>query len=151
MGYEEEIPPLPTRNDEVAMIKRYADSFIAQPSWEWEQNHSRRITNIAIRDETRKVRKHYWLNFSIGMMLSTPLIYYKGSLFGRSNSGVPYYYRPKHFFTAPKFYNEGRRLKSILFQVALWVAIGSFYANRYTDTTYVDDEHMENYSIPRML
>jgi hypothetical protein len=151
MGYESEIPPIPTRNEEIAMIKRYADSFIAQPSWRFEQNHSRRITNLEIENETHKVTKHYWVNFGIGMILSSPLIYYAGGMFQRSNSGVPFYYRPKYFFTAPKYYNEGKRMKTMLMQIGLWLLIGSFYANRYTNTTFVDDEHMENYKIHKML
>ena len=151
MGYEEEIPPLPTRNDEIAMMKRYADDFLAQPSYKFYQNDSSRKTKLDITGQLNTVKAHYWLNFCIGMLISAPAVYFTGSLFQRTASGVPYYYRPKYFFTMQKYYNQAKSIKTILIQIPLWLVLGFWYANRYTDTSFVDDEHLENYKNYKML
>lgn len=151
MGYEEEIPPLPTRNDELKMIKRYSEDFIAQPSYKLYQNESRRKTNLDISGKVNEVKAHYWFNFGIGMLISAPFIYYSGSFFQRTSSGVPYYYRPKYFYSVKKYYNQSKTSKALMFQISIWLLMGVFYANRYTQSRLLDDEYLDDYKIYKML
>lgn len=151
MGYEEALAPLPTREQELDMIKRYADEFIAQPSYYFIQNMSRRKTDIEIMKEKNKIKKHYYLNLGIGLLVSSPIVYLLGGMFGRTASGVPYVYRPKNTYITPKFYNQDKRVRLILLQVSVWVLLGTYYANRYTNAPFLEDEQLENYRIHKML
>ena len=151
MGYEEEIPPLPTRNDELAMIQKYANEFIAQPSYKIYQNESGRQRSLEHAAQFNDVKKHYWLNFCLGAMIAAPVVYFSASFFQRSSSGVPFYYRPKYYFIDPKTYNQAKRIKTILIQIPLWIGLGLFYASRYTDSSFLHDEHLDNYHTEKML
>lgn len=151
MGYEEDFAAQPSRDQELAMISRYANDFIAQPSYKIYQNMSRRKTDMEIAAEFNKVKRHYWMNFSLGMLIGAPFVYLSSGFFQRTSSGVPYTYRPKYYFTAPKYYNQDKRIRLVLLQVTLWTLFASFYANRYTHSEFLEDEMLENYKVHKML
>lgn len=79
MSYEPELPPVPTREQELNMITAIEDDFIDQSYAKYYMNESLRLNKIEFSETLNEYKKRWWSNFLTGKI---PQItkYYSNSL-----------------------------------------------------------------------
>lgn len=68
MSYEPELPPVPTREEELAMITRIEDDFTNQSYTKYYMNESLRINKLEFSDKLRNYKRRWWGNFFMGKL-----------------------------------------------------------------------------------
>jgi len=119
------------------------DSFLAQPNYKWYMNEPLRQTKLAQAEKINNVRLQWWKNFTIGLLISGPLLIYPFSRrYYRMQSGVPYFHRPKFVLTEKSEYNQARNWTALKKEIPLWLLASWFYAYYFTDFSSLDDEYL---------
>ncbi len=70
MGYEPEVPPIPTRDQEVRYITDLANNFKAQPYTKHYSPEYLRINKMELSESINKTQRSWYSNFIVG---STPI------------------------------------------------------------------------------
>ena len=71
MGYETEIPPIPSRDQELEMIKKIKKSFQEQPYYKYYMNEGLRLRKMEHGKEVNKFQMSFIGNFLRGSLYST--------------------------------------------------------------------------------
>ena len=153
MGFEEVVPKLPTRQEELAMISKMEADWIAQPSYKVYMNEAPRKNKLEFFSEVNNYYRRFLVNFLIGSVISGPIIIMLGRLpyLNRMASGVPFYRSPRYYNIQSRSHNHFRFQKQILIQFPIWAFMSLFYANKYTSTANIDDEYFTNKAFKKML
>jgi hypothetical protein len=145
MGYEPEIPPVPTRPQEVDYIERLADNFRDQPYSKYYSLEYFRQNKMEQAERINRYQKNWYSNFAIGLVVSGTASLALFGLKARKGSGIPWTFRPKMYDTVFRpyayelfHYHVGVR------QVLLSVGGAWWFANRYTDQEQLLDEYYDN-------
>eukprot|EP01017_Pseudomicrothorax_dubius_P000763 TRINITY_DN0_c2559_g1_i1.p1 TRINITY_DN0_c2559_g1~~TRINITY_DN0_c2559_g1_i1.p1 ORF type:complete len:156 (+),score=46.80 TRINITY_DN0_c2559_g1_i1:41-508(+) len=145
MGWEEEVPPKPTREQELQFINDLEKEWLAQPNYKWYMNESLRSKKLDYSTRNNQLTKEWAFHFCVGAALTGLLVLPLGRFFYRWGSGVPTYFRPKMYYAAEMTnYNQYRNVKASSYQVPLWLGLSTAYAYWFTDFSRVDDEYLEN-------
>ena len=67
MGFEEVIPPIPTRQQELEFIENLEKEFKAQPSYKFYMNEAVRRNKIEYSKKLNTYRLNFLMHFSIGI------------------------------------------------------------------------------------
>lgn len=73
MGFEDQIPPVPTRAQELAYIERVEKSFQDQPLYRFYMNEPLRTRKMHLANQINSYRKEWLLNFSYAGLFLTVL------------------------------------------------------------------------------
>ena len=66
MGWEEEIPAIPTRDQEIKFIENLEKDYLSQPNYKFYMSEALRKTKLAESEKINQFRKEFALNFCIG-------------------------------------------------------------------------------------
>jgi len=141
MPHEHKVPPVPTREEELAYIARLEKNFLSQPNYKNYMNESLRTKKLEDSYKINDVRKNWLFHFSIGALVTGLFIFPVGRVFHRYRSGVPHYFRHKMYFVDFDTYLQGRNMKALNYQLPLWAFLSALYANYFTDFAPIDDEY----------
>jgi hypothetical protein len=149
MGYETEIPPVPTRDQELQMIKKIKKSFQDQPYYKFYMNESLRLRKMEHVKELNKFQTSFTGNFFRGSLFSSFFLLPLALLYRRTGNGVPSFFRPKHFVSAGGWdhVHEFRNLRMMKFFVPAWFLCGYAYATIRTSMEPIMDEYYENKAV----
>lgn len=151
MPYETVVPPVPTRDEELAYIAKLEKEFLSQSNLKFYMNEGLRTKKILDSNNINYVRRNWWIHFSMGAIITGLFVFPIGKIFHRFRSGVPHYYRNKMYFVDFDAYNQGRNLKALQYQLPLWFILSSLYAFYFTDFSKLDDEYFENVKVLPMF
>ena len=111
MTWEEEIPAVPSREQEKQFLKELEQNFLDQPNYKWYMNEAIRTRKMGDAELYNSFKRQWLFNFSIGilyliigLLVSGPAIILLGNHFRTNRTGVPSYLRPKFFYTAERQY-----------------------------------------------
>lgn len=161
MGFEDQVPPVPSRQQEIQYIENMKQNFLAQPYHKQYMNEALRETKIEHSNLRNQLRSRFWFNFGLGSVIfgivfvpiSSPYPLDETShvvLPGprRSPLRLLVTYPSLHSYPRPKFkpwtqssYNQNRNLKSLKLYVALVALCSTWYALHFTDYTPAQDEY----------
>eukprot|EP01015_Nassula_variabilis_P016988 TRINITY_DN263_c0_g1_i6.p3 TRINITY_DN263_c0_g1~~TRINITY_DN263_c0_g1_i6.p3 ORF type:complete len:177 (-),score=27.72 TRINITY_DN263_c0_g1_i6:116-646(-) len=146
MGYEDVIPPVPTRQQELEYIKQLEDNFMGQNVTKFYMNEALRTRKIHDSYKMNDTRRHFLMHFCLGLLITGPMVTLVGRLYRRWGSGVPLYFRPKQYYAVANFdYKlQYRNMKSLAIQAPLCLFLSAWYAYRFTDYSKTDDEYLEH-------
>lgn len=71
MGYEPEVPPIPTRDQEVRYITDLANNFKSQPYTKHYSPEYLRINKIELSKSINTTQMNWYANFALGSVLIT--------------------------------------------------------------------------------
>ncbi|KRX01255.1 hypothetical protein PPERSA_07294 [Pseudocohnilembus persalinus] len=143
MGWEERVPPVPTREQEIQFIENYKDELISQPYYKWHANEAQRPLKLEHGQKLNTNYSHWFRNLLIGFVITGPLLIFPfGRTFHRYNSGVPFWNRPKFAFAAKSQFNQARNWAALKQQIPLWIFASWTYAYWTTDFSILDDENL---------
>ena len=151
MPYEQPIPPLPTREQELQSIKNIEKDFLSQPWTKYYMNEALRATKLEDSYKMNYIKKNWYINFCAGALITGLLLFPMGRLFHRFKSGVPHYYRNKMYYVDFDAHNQGRNLKTLQYQLPLWAGLSYWYADYFTDYSLMDDEYYERIKVKKMF
>ena len=66
MGWEEEIPAVPTRDQELKFIKELEENYRQQPNYKFYMSEALRRTKMAESEIINDYRRHFAVNYMIG-------------------------------------------------------------------------------------
>ena len=69
MPYEPEIPPIPTRTQELTMIKNIEDDWLSQRHGQWNMAEADRIAKLELCDKLHVYNRNWYFNFFYGIDL----------------------------------------------------------------------------------
>lgn len=141
MPFEHKVPPVPTRQEEVAYIERLEKNFLSQPNYKNYMNEALRTKKLEDSYKINEVRRNWWFHFSVGALVTGIMIFPVGRIFHRYRSGVPHFFRHKMYFVDFDAYLQGRNTKALIYQLPLWLFSSSLYAYYFTDYGKLDDEY----------
>lgn len=103
MSYESPVPPVPTREEELAIIEKVKKTFDAQKHrWNHiEMVDAHRLRRIQTNDLISKYNGMWWRNFFRGVIMTIPFAILVARTQNHGPYGVPQYYRSV-------WYNKGR-------------------------------------------
>ncbi|EGR27095.1 hypothetical protein IMG5_202120 [Ichthyophthirius multifiliis] len=144
MGYEKKIPPPPTREQELEIIRKTEENFLKQPFYKYYMNEAHRTIKMEFAEKLNENRLHFWRNFFVGLLVTGPIFVIPyGLIFKRMSTGVPFYFVPKYVFAPKQAYDGGRSWHVLKTQVPLWIFLGTAYAYWFTENTVLADEWLE--------
>jgi len=141
MPYENKVPPVPTRAEELAYIERLEKNFLSQPNYKNYMNEALRTKKLEDSYKINTVRKNWLLHFAMGALVTGIFVFPIGRIFHRYRTGVPHYFRFKMYFNDFDAYLQGRNTKALNYQLPLWFFLSALYANYFTDFGLIDDEY----------
>lgn len=148
MGYENPIPPVPTRDQEKQMITALKKSFQDQKNTKLYMNESVRLRKMEKAEQRNLYRLNFWRNFNRGALFSFfPAILTALSL-RRTAGFVPKYFYGKHY-TGKIFnnYHTFRNLHILGGFAPLWIGLSYGYACYFTDIEIVTSEYEKESSV----
>lgn len=149
MSFQAQIPPVPNREQERALITKTEQNFLSQSYNARYMNESVRTAKMEVDANLDIVHSRRWFNFFTGLAISGLFILPLNRLSVRMNSGVPYYYRPKMTtkLVATTYYHQHRAWRTAMYQGGLWVFCGYAYSEYFTDATPHLDEYYEGFKV----
>ena len=151
MPFENNIPPVPTRQEELEYITKLEKEFLGQPFYKNYMNEAIRSKKIDDSYKINYVKSNWWLHFAVGAAITGLLIFPVGRIFHRYKSGVPHFFRNKMYYVDFDHYNQGRNTKALFYQFPLWIFASNMYANYFTDFSPLDDEYFETVKVNKMF
>ena len=149
MGYEAEVPSIPTREQEKEMIKKIQKSFSDQPWYKFYMNEGLRLRKIELGKDLNTYSVSFYSNFFRGALASSLLFLPIAFLYRKTGNGVPMFFKPKNYFNMIKLgnINNFRNLKMIRFYLLSTLLGGTVYACSRTSMEPIFDEFYDNKSI----
>ena len=149
MGYETEVPPVPTRDEEIEMIGKIKKSFLDQPSYKFYMNESLRLRKLHDVEKINNFRRTFTSNFCRGLLYSSFILLPISLLYRRTSSGVPMFFQPKHFvaFGGYDFPFLYRNFKILRFYIPAAFLVAYTYASVRTSHEGIFDEYMEDKAV----
>ncbi len=149
MGYETEVPPVPTRDEELIMISKIKKSFESQPYYKFYMNESLRTRKIEHWKGVNTFQISFLGNFIRGSFFSMFFLMPVALLYRKSSFGVPMFFKAKHFITGggSDLAHEFRNYKIYKFFIPATIASGLLYASSRTSIEPIMDEFYENKSV----
>jgi hypothetical protein len=110
MGFEEVVPKLPTRAEELAMIAKMEEEWIKQPSYKVYMNEAPRKNKLEAYGELNDYYLRFLQNFLIGSLITGPCVILLGRMnsLNRLASGVPLYRSPRYYNVKTHSHNHYR-------------------------------------------
>lgn len=145
MGYEPEVPPVPTRTQEIDYIERLAKNFRDQPYSKYYSLEYFRINKMEQAERINRYQRNWYSNFLIGLVVSGTASIALFGLKARRGSGIPWFFRPKMYDTVYRPYSRELFHYHVgIRQAVLTLGGGWWFANRYTDQSELLDEYYDN-------
>lgn len=93
MGYETNVPAVPSRSDELQMLTRMEDSWLSQPFYKFYMNENLRRRKMEHGARRNNMWANYIRNFSFYGLLTLPLIAIIPRFFVYSATNVPTFHK----------------------------------------------------------
>lgn len=144
MVYEAEIPPIPTRAEELEMINKLEQNFISQPWYKFYMNEHLRTTKMEVYSEQNEVKRQMRRNFAAGAIIFGAMLLPLTLFYHRRACGVPAYFVPKMYDVSlnKQHVHQYRNIQSLKLIIPIWFGLSFAAAIRYTDFSYFMDENM---------
>lgn len=91
MGYEEIVPPIPGREQEIHALNNLQKSWLNQPYYKYYMNESLRTPKIAFSENLNSVYRHLAFNFIVSVVALAPVALFARRFF-ITRSGIPLTY-----------------------------------------------------------
>ena len=135
MGYEAEVPHVPTRKEEMDIIKAIKESFQRQP---WNKYYMAESVRINKLDRHRRENIHnqaYIFNFAKGLLFGGLIALSFTPFFKRAASSVPMYNRPKMVLVGRGYnFNNIVKWRAMIYQVPFTLVFAFTYSACYTSS-----------------
>ncbi|CAK85914.1 unnamed protein product (macronuclear) [Paramecium tetraurelia] len=148
MGFEDQIPPIPNRDQEKRYIATVEKSFYDQPLYKFYMNEALRERKMDYADKLNTFKYEWILNFAASGMVFSLLYFIPVSYFYRQTStGVPTYYQPKNKAVFKQGYLQNQNWRR--FKLYSFLVFGSafIFAHTYTDRSQIHDEYYNNVGV----
>lgn len=145
MGYENPIPPVPTREKEKEMIASLKKSFQSQKNRKLYMNESVRLRKIKLSEEKNVYKFNFWRNFNRGAFFSIFPSLVIAMHFRRTAGLVPKYFYGKQY--TGKIFNHDHTFRNLHILggfAPLWFATSYYYASYFTDVENITHEYQSD-------
>ncbi|KAM3136382.1 hypothetical protein pb186bvf_011517 [Paramecium bursaria] len=150
MGFEEAIPPIPDRQQELRYIHKVEESFRAQPLYKLYMNEALRTRKMEYAENYNKFRKNWWVNFFYSGLIFGTLFYIPVSYAYRADYfGIPFIYKPYTVAISNGGAVRQQFIKRFKLLAAVTTVFAWSYATRVADWSLIEDEYLEDYG-PRV-
>ena len=136
MGYETELPPVPDRQGELALIASIKKSFQSQS---WKRHYMAegpRQVKMDNDDREMSHRKPFIINLLKGGLIASFISMPLHTFLKKSPAGIPFFSKPKMIVVHNKELNVNMRTlyRSAVLRIPFIIGFSLFYATYYTHT-----------------